>query len=732
MQPKLQWFVGCAITLLAGLTCFAPQFSLAAETQATSTQSDRVESQSLPKVHLDGTYFVRDGKRFIPVGAHWVPAKAAMQWPVQWDPKDVGADFAKMHELGYSIVRFDMVWPWFEPRPGDYNPAAFQELDFLISLARTYRIYLHPSLFIGGEVGEAYWDVPWRHGRHPHADPEMLRLETNLATEFGRRYANESAIIAWDLTDEPPFWIVDGQTTDAMAINWTRLIAAGIRRYDTLHPIVVGTSGQEISHGPFRADNIAKEVDFFSVHPFTIYAPDLFPDPMLSERGTYGAAFEIALSNGAGRPAMIHEMGGSTAQYAPERVAAYDRVMMYSGLAAGSIGVDLWCYTDAAPEQFHKVPYLRTPQETAWGMTTWDRQDKPLAREFKKFSQLVGSLDLTGISSAPADIGIVVPDEWAKPHGDFSRFGLTGPEVTPYVSINDADAIPGRPQPDASGANQWLMGSSLSSFILAHRAGLKADFPREYGDWEKRPMLFMPSPLTSTGDSFLVHVHSDFYVKVKKYVERGGFVYASVAADAAIPDMAPLFGARLVDTATVSEITLKVVTPFGNLKPGDTFHYSLPGSGPKYWGSILEVHGGKVIAVDQAGRPALVANTLGSGKTLLSAYPLEAYLAGTPSVFEGTENTHRIYQAFREWTGVKPLFRTDQPSVEVSALKGDSRGYAIVVNHSAQSYSLNVFTTLQVHSLTRLAPEGNKPLALNGSSWNMDIGPYEGAVVEWK
>ena len=62
------------------------------------------------------------------------------------------------------------------------------------------RIYLHPTLFIGGEVGEAYWDVPWRHGRHPHSDPEMLRLQTNHAAELARRYQNEDAILAWDLT----------------------------------------------------------------------------------------------------------------------------------------------------------------------------------------------------------------------------------------------------------------------------------------------------------------------------------------------------------------------------------------------------------------------------------------------------------------------------------------------------------------------------------------------------
>src|ERR1035441_8094648 len=138
--------------------------------QGSPTANTTATAKKLPPVHLDGQYFTRDGKRFLPVGAHWVPAKAAMQWPVQWDPKDIEADFAKMHELGYSIVRFDMMWAWFEPRPGDYNPVAFQQLDYFVSLAHKYQIYLHPSLFIGGEVGEAYWDVPWRHGRNPHSD----------------------------------------------------------------------------------------------------------------------------------------------------------------------------------------------------------------------------------------------------------------------------------------------------------------------------------------------------------------------------------------------------------------------------------------------------------------------------------------------------------------------------------------------------------------------------------
>ncbi|HEY3625580.1 MAG TPA: beta-galactosidase [Terracidiphilus sp.] len=724
LQPRDLRRVAQLVLLSAGLSILAPMLG--------ATESDAKSVDRLPRVSIDGGYFVANGKRFIPVGAHWVPAKAAMQWPTQWDPAEIEADFAKMHDLGYNMTRIDMVWAWFEPRPGDYNREAFRQLDYIISLGHKYRIYIHPSLFIGGEVGEAWWDVPWRHGRNPQSDPEMLRLETNLAEEFGRRYANETGILAWDLTDEPPFWIVVGSTTDAMAINWMRLITGAIRKHDTMHPILVGTSGEEVGHGPFRPDDIAENVDLFSDHPFTIYNSDLFPDPMVSERGTYGAAFELTLSQGAGHPAMIHEMGGSTAQYAPEKVATYDRLQMYSGLGAGSIGFDLWCYTDASPEQYGRAPYLRTPQETQWGMTTWDRQDKPLATEFRKFSKVLGQMDLAGIRPAPADIAIVIPEEWAKPHGDFSHLGLSGPETVPYVSLMDEDAIPGQPRSSSASENTWLMGSALSTFIVAHRAGMKADFPRELGDWNTRPMLFMPSPLTSTGSRFLVHVHTDFYEKARAYVENGGFLYASVAADAAIPQMETLFGARLVDTVTASEVTLKVVAPFGRLKPGDTFQFRVPAANPRYWGSALEVKGGTVIAVDQDGRPALVAHEAGKGKTLVCAYPIEAYLAATPSVFETPEPTHRIYEAFREWTGVKPVVHTGEPSVEASALVGSDHHYAVLVNHSAKAVKMTVTANGPVHAVKMITPEGPRDIPFSGSAWPMNMDAYGTVVLEWK
>ena len=679
----------------------------------------------LNPVTLQGNYFLSNQRRFYPVGAHWVPAKAALDWAFQWDPVDIEADFAKMRDLGFNTVRFDLFWAWFEPRPGNYNPQAFEQLDFLIELAHRYEIYLHPTLFIGGEVGEAFWDVAWRQGRHPHSDPDMLRLQTDHAAEFARRYRGETAILAWDLTDEPPYWIVASQTTDAMAINWTRLIAGAIRRYDPEHLLCVGTSTEDVGRGPFRPDNIKDEVDFFSAHPYSIYMPDLFPDPMLSERGTYCGAFQSLLSAGAGRPVMIHELGASSAQYTPDRIAAFDRTTLYSSLAAGASGFLLWCYTDAAPETFRRVPYLRAPHETQFGLTTWDRQDRPQGIEFRKFSKIVSQMDITEVDPEPANAAVIVPFEWAKPHGDFSKFGLSGPSIQPYVSTQDIGS-----EFRSGEANHWVVGAWLSTLILARRAGLKVSFPREYTNWHGHPLLFLPSPLTSTEHN-IVHIHTRFWEEVSAYVQAGGAVYASVCADVAIPEMEELFGARLVDHAPVGEVTLKITQAFGDLKPGDIFRYQAQG-GHRHWPATLELTGGEVIAVDQDDRPALVAHSFGKGRTLLCAYPLESYLAHAPAVFEVPENSFRLYRAFSEWVGVKPLFHTNQPSVEAAALAGDQRGYVILVNHSPQDQRVVVKTTLPIKSLLQITIEGSKPIKLSEGQWEMEIPVYDGAVVEWR
>jgi len=158
----------------------------------------------------------------------------------------------------------------------------------------------------------------------------------------------------------------------------------------------------------------------------------------------------------------------------------------------------------------------------------------------------------------------------------------------------------------------------------------------------------------------------------------------------------------------------------------------VPSPTPRSWGAILDLKGGTVVAVDGDNKPALVANTVGLGKTLLSAYPLENYLANQPAAFDKPETTYRIYQAFRDWSGVRPLFRSDQPSVEVCALSGGTHGYLVVTNHGSVAQRVTILAASPLHSVNRMTPQGEVPFEIAGAEFKVDIGAYEGEVFEWK
>lgn len=110
-------------------------FSILVISFVAASPGPALQSSGLGGCRLDGSYFSRDGKSIFPVGAHSIPAKIGLQWPTFWNPADIEADFTKMQELGFNTVRLDLFWAWFEPRPGDYMPETFKQLDYLVSLA---------------------------------------------------------------------------------------------------------------------------------------------------------------------------------------------------------------------------------------------------------------------------------------------------------------------------------------------------------------------------------------------------------------------------------------------------------------------------------------------------------------------------------------------------------------------------------------------------------------------
>ncbi len=683
-------------------------------------ESDR--SQTPPRrVLAPGTHYLRDGDQsVVPVGVHLVPGSGP-DWPWRSDPGVFDRAFAQMAAMGLDCVRVDIIWSAVEPQPGHYDGAHLEQLDAILEAARRRGLRLHPVLFIGGEVGDAVWDVPWREGRHPHADAEMRRLQADHAATLARRWADDPAVLAWDLTDEPPSWL-HKDTDDESARLWTAEIATAIRAAGAKQPITIGTASQEVDHGPFRADVVARQLDFACVHPYPIYSPELYPDTLLSARMTHAGAFETALAAGAGRPVMLHEYGASSTQFAPESIAAYDRLLSWSSLGRGAIGFFPWCWTDAEPAAYDRAPYVRMPHETQFGLTDHAGTPRPRAGILADLAATLHHLDLDAYAGEGPVTGaaLLVPHEYVHPY-DRQAYGLQGSAAGDYVPAEQAWT----PDRDV----KPLVRAWLNSFVLAARAGFAVGFPREAltGDWPDVPLLLLPAPLTTTTCS-LWHVRTSFWQRGARFFERGGTLYLSCCADTAIPEMLTLAGCRVVDRAPVRPYdVLRFVEQWGPFAPGDEL--SLPGglSDLTHRGVRLECADARVIAVSADGAPAVVAAERARGHVVTSAFPVELLLATIPDAHGTADRAWGLYAGLADLAGARDDAGVDHPDLTTGALRGAGGGTVVITNHSGTPVRTSLRLPPGARDATIVSPARRSPL----EDADVSLEPYGALALTW-
>ena len=649
-------------------------------------------SAGFPVFSMGRHFMYARGKPHIPVGAHVVPSSGP-DWPWREGPEAFDRAFAQMAERGLTSARIDLLWAAVEPERGRLNEAHLDVLDRIFDAAKTHGITLHPALFVGGEVGDAYWDLPWASGLNPHSDPDLLHLQATHAACLARRWAGRAELIAWDLTDEPPFWIHGESTDDEHAVAWTAALTDAIRTNDPGRPITIGTASQEVDGGPFRADVVAGALDFTCVHPYPIYSPELYADRLRSRRMSMAGAFETALARGAGKPVMVHEFGASSTQFAPEAVADYDRLVCWSSFGAGAIGFYAWCWIDAEPAAYRRAPYVRMPHETQFGLLDAEGKARPRARVLSELSRVTQALDLEGLAGngpwTPASIP--VPHEYVKPY-DRASYGLDDAPAGPYVPAEKA----WEPERDV----KPLVRGWLNSYVFASRAGLPCQFPREKLDdsWPATPITLLPAPLTSTTSS-LLHMRTSFWQGALDYVEAGGIVYLSCSADTAVPELAEFAGVRIADRALATDrLELTAVEPFAGLEAGDVVSVELPAA-VKAGGAAnnlhlrgveLDVIDAKAVATDAAGLPAVTVARRGRGAVIVCAYPIELLAAEIPDAHGDADGLWRVYRLVREVAGVEPPVELDSPQLTRGVLRGPRGGILVATNHGREDVSVPV------------------------------------------
>jgi hypothetical protein len=674
-----------------------------------------------------GRHFLRrDGRSILPVGAHYVPVEGP-DWPWRTGPEAFDRAFAAMAAAGLDTVRIDLLWAAIEPAPGRYDEAHLRTLDEILAAARRHGLLLHPTLFVGGEVGDAYWDLPWRMGRHPHRDAELVRLQAEHAAMLAGRWRSDPTVLAWDLTDEPPFWLFR-DTTDDDARAWTAALCDALRRVDPEHLVTIGTAGQEVSGGPFRADVVADRLDLTTVHPYPIYEPELYPDTLLGSRMTHAAAFETALAAGAGRPVMVHEYGASSAQFDPERIAAYDRLLAWSSLGRGSIGFLAWCWTDAEPAAHRRAPYVRQPHETQFGVTDWQGALRPrgdvLAQLAATVRGLGEDLDRLAGDGPVTSTAIVVPHEYARPY-DRATYGLDEAPSGPYEPAEAAW------QPDREVTT--LVRGWLNAFVMAARAGLSVAFPRERLDdaWPDAALLLLPAPLASTS-STLHHVRTSFWRGAADFFAGGGALWLSCSADVAIPEMAELLGCRIVDRAPADgSAVLRFVRDWGPFARGDELQLPAGAATLQTRGVRLAAPEADVVAVDADGEPALVAIRRGRGWAVTCAFPVELLLAGVPDAHGPGDRSWGLYAGLAALAGVAEPASVGHPDVTTGMLRGPAGGLVAVTNHGPADLRVGLRLPEGAHDVRAFGPAGPKALRIGDGAVDLDLPAHGATLVGW-
>ena len=679
-----------------------------------------------------GRHFLeRDGRAIVPVGAHFVPVEGP-DWPWRVGADAFDAAFGWMAAAGLDTVRIDLPWAAIEPEPGRYDEAHLAVLDAVLAAARRHGLLLHPTLFVGGEVGDAYWDVPWRAGRHPHRDPELVRLQVAQATMLAGRWRGDPAILAWDLTDEPPQWLFP-DTTDEDAAGWTTALAEALRAADPEHLVTIGTASQEIGAGPFRADVVAGGLDFSTVHPYPIYSPELYPDGLLGSRMTHAAAFETALAAGAGRPVMVHEYGASSAQFDPDLIAAYDRLLAWSALGRGAIGALAWCWTDAEPAAYRRAPYVRQPHETQFGVTDHRGNLRPRGRVLAELAATIRATgdELDGLAGdGPlAAAAIPVPHEYVAPY-DPAAYGLGDAPAGPYEPAERVWSPVRDPR--------LLVRGWLNAFVLAARAGVAVGFPRERLDdaWPDTRLLIVPAPLTTTS-STLHHLRTSFWRGAADHFAGGGSLWLSVSADAALPEMAELAGCHLADRVPADRPgVLRFVRSWGPFAPGDEL--GLPdgdGTLATRW-ARLAVDDGEVVAVDPDGGPGLVLAARGSGVVATCAAPVELLLANAPEAHGPGNRSPGLYAGLISRSAVREPAGVDHPDVTTGTLAGPAGGALVATNHGASDLRITLRLPAEATTTRTFDGRGAHPLATEAAGAELAAEvelPAHGAIlVGWR
>ena len=539
------------------------------------------------------------------------------------------------------------------------------------SSSRTLEVGLRtiPTLIVGHMSGQN-WDPAWRAGRDLYRDVWLVSEQAWYAAEITRRFGAHPSVAGWLISNEMPLY--GGPATTDEITAWARILVQAVRSAGATQPVSLGDGawGVEVTgiDNGYSLRALAPIVDFIGPHVY----------PALDDqvRQFLKAAFGCELAGSFGKPVILEEFGLSSDLVSEDNAAAYYRQVLYTTLLAGCRGWIAWnnCDYDNLRDE---DPYRHHPFEIHFGLTDSKGRPKPQLIEVQRFAEKLAELAPDGWETTAGEAAIVVPEHFEH--------------VLPFTIQQFRED----------------MGDDLlQSYVAAKEADLPVSLVRERDGLPAGARLYLvPSAKLITAPG----AH-----RLRQLAEGGATVYASYFAGSTDsrrgPWLTPLdeiFGVRhnlrygLVDPIDEDVVTFEFLEDLGEIKPGDVLSFRAGGTPCARAYLPVEPTDAKVLAVDGAGRPALLRHSTGAGATVLCTYPIEhmaAHRAGA-----NPEDTWRLYSALASAAGVSRPLRVHDPRVLTGRIRTGSGQIAVFVNCSSDVVGIEPLTTGSL----RLPPPGD-------------------------
>jgi len=588
-------------------------------------------------VGSDGRYFVRDGKRFFPIGINYLPSYLCGNHFADYRAEHIRADIDHMAEMGLNSVRVAVFWKGYEPEEGRYDERFLSAFRAFVEECRARDILVMPVFLIGtwtGMYDAPYWKPPGMY------EGEMLELEARHIASFIRHFADDPAILCWDLSDEPYYLeelppsgrrLASGEAAPRrdIAARWVARLVEAIHEVDTNHLITLGFDPYPVNtNNGFALEEIAEHLDVMS---YCIY-------PRVQDRSeveliAYGA-FQTRFF-ATGKPPFLHEGPGASSSSASETLLADRfRAWMYSSLANGAIGVLPWNYTDYEEPIHYQWPLEGAPLEPNFGLCRADRSLKPRGEEFLRFAADVRRLPLDELTLDPANAALVYPYDY------YERAGRLHDKL-------------------------WRQ------FTLAKGANINLDLVREDRLPDDVKLLIAPG----------CKLRLSTWAKLRDFVDAGGHLLGIIDELSFLnPIFAELFGVEVEGFRTGSlEATL--VRPWGELAEGQRCSFS--GSASRLW---VRPAAADVIASFEDGFPLLLSRSFGRGRASLATIPFPALVDLSDPRGESATVGLGLLRGARDLAGCQPPVDTDLPWVETAVFRGQAgHDWAVLVHYDRVS-----------------------------------------------